>query len=1598
MAGTTEALKSAYIIGQSNFNSWSQGFNQAGYLKVLPHPDQKVAFKDPFRDWQQDHQNYKNGQFSATNAQGTYYSSWGPDKELDVTLKMSDLAQINIDGFGILKSGDGLIPWLNGEKTVYELLRGYNGLIPGPFLITEPGDILKIKLENDLTQASNLHTHGLHVSPLGAGDNVLVTLDPRKPGETKIPTRDVEIKIPDDHFIGLDWYHPHLHGLTNEQVQSGLGGLLSVNPSYDLPDLDKFNPTSRPFYNLALNTFGVQQELRSPNPNDPLNQSSDPNIKIPGGTPLQVNPDGSYTLSDAPYVGFNGKPAFYNPAQPLGSSDPANFSSGYGSGLNGAPLENIIHTVNGQYNPTIETKTGEWSLFSFANMSTNAFHVIQLVRDDGTNLTVEKVNFVATDGDAAGLIGSKEITNFPVLGPGSRIGIQKLFDKPGKYYFLSNATEDILGDQAPTLTKEDGFVDGHLIWGSQVLATIEVTGDQITTIPPAPQPYDKLVEQAQKVEELVAAAEQGKVDRERTVEWSANLAGAFLEGNSPEDTEVESFEGTYRINGKYFNPKEVDMTPVFLPMLGTKEIWTVKNSSGLPATNLPPGVPNIPLPEWHPFHIHQNDFSVLSINGISVEDMDSEWIYEALGDTINLSPAYIKGTATKENPYGTPFIFNPANPGDVANAAPTEVKIVMEFDDYPGGYVNHCHILFHEDAGMMMALRPVLNTKYTWLALGSNDNTGRLDLFRANNLFATSNQSITLTPYGASFRKGIEVAIADVNYKFRNDAENKNVTDNVTDVITIQQSLEQASDKFTIKVFDGETLIQEQEGAYKFEADYDLQNTFTLLPNSNVFEVLISGTDPNAAYGFTKITGRIYGTIDQTGKGTFNSDPTVFGITDKEQGFVALETANGDRIVGTDIANSQINFQNSKVNASGKVTLTGGEGKFKGAVGTIDLAELGNFDPDPSKPYIAHLKTSVSFKADGKTSSFNGSDPTKLIREINPFQDIAATTNQIATVASGDIDGDGYADIVAGLGGGIAPIIEIYSGKDYELKVKLSPFHVHSGETAFTGKINLALGDVNGDNYDDVIVGQGSGGRGLVEIYDGKKLNEIGNLNGRDTSHDTALLTKEFQPYGSSYTGEVDVTSGYILQRPDVPNDAPVQTIHANITTLAKDPRPSDYEQIQVFTYVGGGHGSHSEGEHDSGDEEKEEIRQEVGLTPTGNTQEILGSFADLPGLPKGEPILFSRKENGEYQVIRLGDKNEPESLAVAFSGAKPKLTKNANNDVFTITGNASKTNIKITLNERSSSKVNELGIFVVDDAEGRINGIAPGAQGYIQAALARSKQIFSAIANPPRGFNTSNLTSLLELNSGANLRFYLVRNSTTSAVLAGSTATTEVLFADASTAKITELSTDIYSLAWKDGSNNSVDFKDLVVTVESTSDSLALGTSLQGNQEGELLDFRNVASTQLINATFTVNREAAFDNFVGFFKIVNEQGGIDTNGDGTADVLPGQAGYAQAAVRNRVAGIDLRVNNQGTATYNGSFTGGGIFATFLIVNDGPDKLLDGNANDDPRVYFPFLGANPDKVDHVRMLGNNIFGFEDLPNGGDMDYNDVIVKVDLTLA
>ena len=111
-----------------------------------------------------------------------------------------------------------------------------------PTVVMAPGQTVRFKLHNRLKQLpaeqcattdinaarprgcfndTNLHSHGLWVSPSGNSDNVLISI---KPGVDF----EYEYNIPIDHPAGTFWYHPHQHGATAMQVASGMAGALVV--------------------------------------------------------------------------------------------------------------------------------------------------------------------------------------------------------------------------------------------------------------------------------------------------------------------------------------------------------------------------------------------------------------------------------------------------------------------------------------------------------------------------------------------------------------------------------------------------------------------------------------------------------------------------------------------------------------------------------------------------------------------------------------------------------------------------------------------------------------------------------------------------------------------------------------------------------------------------------------------------------------------------------------------------------------------------------------------------------------------------------------------------------------------------------------------------------------------------------------------------------------------------------------------------------------------------------------------------------------------------------------------------------------------------
>src|SRR5262249_47264204 len=76
---------------------------------------------------------------------------------------------------------------------------------------------------------TNLHTHGLHVSPNGNSDNIFLAVDP-------LVKKQVTYKfaIPADHPAGTFWYHSHKHGSVGYQLASGMAGALIVEGGQDV--------------------------------------------------------------------------------------------------------------------------------------------------------------------------------------------------------------------------------------------------------------------------------------------------------------------------------------------------------------------------------------------------------------------------------------------------------------------------------------------------------------------------------------------------------------------------------------------------------------------------------------------------------------------------------------------------------------------------------------------------------------------------------------------------------------------------------------------------------------------------------------------------------------------------------------------------------------------------------------------------------------------------------------------------------------------------------------------------------------------------------------------------------------------------------------------------------------------------------------------------------------------------------------------------------------------------------------------------------------------------------------------------------------------
>ncbi|XXF75443.1 multicopper oxidase family protein [Myxococcaceae bacterium GXIMD 01537] len=156
-------------------------------------------------------------------------------------------------------------------------LRNYNGKLVGPTLRVKPGDVLNVRLLNELPaepdsgghgghdaanpniphgfNTTNLHTHGLHVSPAGNSDNVLIEVPPGH----DFP---YEIKVPRDHPPGTFWYHGHKHGSVSIQLASGMAGMLIIEGGLDdVPEIRRAREQLFVFQQIPYDDQGLVEDF-----------------------------------------------------------------------------------------------------------------------------------------------------------------------------------------------------------------------------------------------------------------------------------------------------------------------------------------------------------------------------------------------------------------------------------------------------------------------------------------------------------------------------------------------------------------------------------------------------------------------------------------------------------------------------------------------------------------------------------------------------------------------------------------------------------------------------------------------------------------------------------------------------------------------------------------------------------------------------------------------------------------------------------------------------------------------------------------------------------------------------------------------------------------------------------------------------------------------------------------------------------------------------------------------------------------------------------------------------------------------------------------
>jgi L-ascorbate oxidase len=569
----------------------------------------------------------------------------------------------------------------------------HNKLPADPSCTAQGGDVNDPHCFN----GTNLHSHGLWVSPAGNSDNVLLSINPGVDFEYLY-------NLPPDHPAGTFWYHSHRHGSTALQVSSGMAGALIVRgdrvPTPTINgDIDVIlkNADLTPMQDRILVLQQIQYAC--------LDANGKVKVQIDPSDPTQI----IAWLCDPNDVGIIESYSYPDNAPVTNPPNPNGPPTTVGFGPGEWAQSGRFTTINGLVRPVFQAKAGapeRWRLihggvrdtitFGFRARKPSAPAIAGLAARDAAryieeNCTGELLSYQQIAADGLTMASARSVPT-STLQPGYRYDALVVFPNAGDYCVVNESAPPGGSVSRQATTRQLlGVVQvspGTPIGNSTTYLQNLLSSVAIKTLPGNVK--DKVARELRDGLKFTSFIPHPDIaDSEVTGTQELVFFIHIPPPDAPKDDKLRFEVGNKSIDPQHFDPAQFKPQP-YEPTridrklkLGGVDEWTLQ--SGFVS---------------HPFHIHVNPFQVVSIIDPSGKDVSLPGAVDNAGGQLDPQYPGLKGV-WKDTLWVKDLISNPADfPSKLATSMYT-IKVRTRYQRYIGEYVLHCHILDHEDQGMM---------------------------------------------------------------------------------------------------------------------------------------------------------------------------------------------------------------------------------------------------------------------------------------------------------------------------------------------------------------------------------------------------------------------------------------------------------------------------------------------------------------------------------------------------------------------------------------------------------------------------------------------------------------------------------------------------------------------------------------------------------------------------------------------------------------------------------------------------------------------------------------------------------------------------------